>query len=124
MSHVNNSKYVATPLLEECEDDIHTPEMGTRECVKIILWMRQKELLNLCTNKTQRNATIANLKNLTLISSHLHKKHNCPMLYSLNRYIWNIIVLCSTPSIDIGSNRPYVYDIVEDTLQQYFEGNH
>ncbi len=37
MSHVNNSKYVATPLLEECEDDIHTPEMGTWECVKIIL---------------------------------------------------------------------------------------
>jgi hypothetical protein len=22
---------VATPFLEECEDDIHTPEMGTRE---------------------------------------------------------------------------------------------
>jgi len=22
---------VATPLLEECEDDIHTPEMGTWE---------------------------------------------------------------------------------------------
>jgi hypothetical protein len=23
--------YVATPLLEECEDDTHTPEMGTWE---------------------------------------------------------------------------------------------
>jgi hypothetical protein len=23
--------YVATPLLEECKDDIHTPEMGTWE---------------------------------------------------------------------------------------------
>ncbi len=26
-----NSIHVATPLLEECEDDIHTPEMGTWE---------------------------------------------------------------------------------------------
>jgi len=23
--------FVATPLLEKCEDDIHTPEMGTWE---------------------------------------------------------------------------------------------
>jgi hypothetical protein len=23
-----NKKNVATPLLEECDDDIHTPEMG------------------------------------------------------------------------------------------------
>jgi hypothetical protein len=71
--------------------------------------MGQKELLNSCTNKIQRNATIANLENSTLISNH---------------YIRNMIVLCSTPSMDTRSNRPYVYDIVKDTLQQYFEGNH
>jgi hypothetical protein len=26
-----HSPFVATPLLEECEDDTHTPEMGTWE---------------------------------------------------------------------------------------------
>jgi hypothetical protein len=26
--------YVATPLLEECEDDTHTPEMGTWESTR------------------------------------------------------------------------------------------
>jgi hypothetical protein len=26
-----DGKFVATPLLEECEDDTHTPEMGTWE---------------------------------------------------------------------------------------------
>jgi hypothetical protein len=28
---INSTNNVATPLLEECEDDIHTPEMGTWE---------------------------------------------------------------------------------------------
>ncbi len=32
--------------------------------------------------------------------------------------------MCSTPSIDTWNNKPYVYDIIEDTLQQYFEGIH
>jgi len=28
---MKNGEIVATPLLEECEDDIHTPEKGTWE---------------------------------------------------------------------------------------------
>jgi len=28
--------YVATPLLEECEDDTHTPEMGTWESTGLL----------------------------------------------------------------------------------------
>ncbi len=27
--------FITTPLLEECEDDIHTPEMGTWESPKL-----------------------------------------------------------------------------------------
>jgi len=30
-SNKSYKKNVATPLLEECEDDTHTPEMGTWE---------------------------------------------------------------------------------------------
>jgi hypothetical protein len=56
--------------------------------------MRQKELLNSCRNRTQRNATIANSQNPTLTSSHLHKNRTVPG---------------PTPSIDTRSNKPYVY---------------
>jgi hypothetical protein len=38
------SRNVATPLLEECEDDIHTPEMGTWESSRTPKTLRVKTL--------------------------------------------------------------------------------